>query len=273
MGYDIRRNIVDDNSDEYLYLEYPKRSLADKLFLNIGAGSFYHRHWTNVDYASDWYSKHQKENFVNYNIMDKKPLPFENNSIELAYSSHVIEHVKNDSVQNLLSEIYRVIKPGGGVRITCPDSFLFYQSLLNQDISFWNWRHGWFTGVWSTLKSDINTVTISDYILREIATPRCRFYKYKKASTAPQEVEKIFKTKSYADFFDYFTDKLEFDSDTPGDHINWWDETKIMSFLRSAGFKKVYSSRANQSLFAPLRNVNKFDTTAPQMSLYVDARK
>ncbi|MCK4358964.1 MAG: class I SAM-dependent methyltransferase [Candidatus Cloacimonetes bacterium] len=273
MGYDITRNIANVNNDEYLYLKYTKRSIAKKLFLNIGAGSFYHKHWTNVDYSSDWYSKHQKEHFINYNIMSKKPLPFEDNSIELAYSSHVFEHVKNDAVQSLLSELYRVLKQGGGIRITCPDSLLFYQSLLNQDLSFWNWRHTWFTGSLSSGISDISAVTIYDYIVREIATPFCRFYKYKKWSIEPQEVENIFTTEPYTDFFNYFTSKLEFDSDRPGDHINWWDEAKIIDFLHNAGFKKVYPSRANQSLFAPLRNVNKFDTTAPHISLFVEARK
>jgi SAM-dependent methyltransferase len=273
LGYEITRKMVDGSNDEYLYLKYSKRSLAEKIFLNIGAGDFYHKYWTNVDYVSDWYSKSQKYHFVNYNIMSMKPLPFKDNSIELVYNSHVIEHVTNCAVNYLLLEIYRILKPGGGVRITCPDAQLLYKSLSNQDLSFWNWRYEWFTGKLSSGISDISEVTIYDYIVREIATPSCRFYKYKKSSIEPQKVENIFTTVSYNNFFNYLTSKLEFDSERPGDHINWWDEAKIMSYLQKAGFKNVYSSRAKQSLFTPLRNVNKFDTTAPLMSLYVEAKK
>ena len=273
LGYDIKKIDIDKANDDFLYLNFPKESLDKKLFLNIGAGNFHHKYWTNVDYDSEWYSNRQKESFINYNIMSMQPLPLQNDSIELAYSSHVIEHVTNSAAENLFSEIYRVLKPGGGVRITCPDSQLFYNTLVNKDFAFWNWRHQWFTGKLSSGLSDISEVTLYDYVLREVATPRCRFYKCKKDSIEPLEVENIFTTASYSDFFNYLTSKLEFDPEAPGDHINWWDETKTIAFLQKAGFKKVYSSRAKQSLFAPLRNVYKFDTTAPHMSLYVEARK
>ena len=166
-----------------------------------------------------------------------------------------------------------MLKPGGGARITCPDSSLFYQSLLDKDLSFWSWRHTWFTGRLASGISDISEVTLYDYIVREVSTPCCRFYRHKKYSMEPQEVESIFTTASYSDFYNNLTGKLKFDPETPGDHINWWDEAKIMAFLKKAGFKKVYSSRAKQSLFAPLRNEYKFDITAPHISLYVEARK
>ncbi len=273
LGYEIKKIDRVSKSDKYLYREYPARSLDKKYFLNIGAGDFFHKYWTNVDYASKWYSKQQKTSFINYNIMSKKPLPLQNDSIELVYSSHVIEHVTDNAVENLFSEIYRVLKHDGGVRITCPDSLLFYHTLVNKDLAFWNWRHTWFTGRLSSGVSDITEVTLYDYIVREVATPRCRFYRYKKDPIEPREVENIFTTASYSDFYNHLTGKLEFDPEAPGDHINWWDETKIINCLQKAGFKNVYSSRAKESLFAPLRNGYKFDTTAPHMSLYIEAKK
>jgi hypothetical protein len=39
---------------------YGSEVLEGKPFFNIGAGSFFHPCWTNVDYVSDWYSGVQK---------------------------------------------------------------------------------------------------------------------------------------------------------------------------------------------------------------------
>ena len=42
-------------------------------------------------------------------------------SIELIYSCHVLEHFKRREVMNVLKEWWRVLKPGGTLRISVPD--------------------------------------------------------------------------------------------------------------------------------------------------------
>lgn len=52
-------------------------------------------------------------------IMEMKPVA--NDSVDAVFSSHNVEHVYAFQVQKVLSEFFRVIKPGGFAYITCPD--------------------------------------------------------------------------------------------------------------------------------------------------------
>jgi predicted SAM-dependent methyltransferase len=46
---------------------------------------------------------------------------FESNTVELIYACHVLEHFKRDDVEQVLREWYRVLIPGGTIRIAVPD--------------------------------------------------------------------------------------------------------------------------------------------------------
>ncbi len=48
-------------------------------------------------------------------------LPFHDNSFDLVYASHILEHVPWYQVQKILEEWKRVIKPGGYLEIWVPD--------------------------------------------------------------------------------------------------------------------------------------------------------
>lgn len=54
-----------------------------------------------------------------------KPLPFENNTVDFAYTSHFLEHLSKENCNKVLSEIYRVLKPGGIARLVIPDLSYF----------------------------------------------------------------------------------------------------------------------------------------------------
>ena len=45
---------------------------------------------------------------------------FEDSSIDLIYACHVLEHFKRAEVDNVLTEWFRVLKPGGVLRIAVP---------------------------------------------------------------------------------------------------------------------------------------------------------
>ncbi len=49
------------------------------------------------------------------------PLPFDDNSVDYVYSSHLLEHLFHKDALRLLNEIHRVLKPGGWARICVPD--------------------------------------------------------------------------------------------------------------------------------------------------------
>jgi predicted SAM-dependent methyltransferase len=71
------------------------------------------------------------EGFETLNIIDGKnvdyiadissPLPFQNNSFDLIYASHVIEHIPWFLQKQLFSELNRILKPKGCLEIWVPD--------------------------------------------------------------------------------------------------------------------------------------------------------
>ena len=48
-------------------------------------------------------------------------IPCANNSVAAVYSSHMIEHLDRDEARAFLKEVWRVLEPGGTVRLAAPD--------------------------------------------------------------------------------------------------------------------------------------------------------
>ena len=62
----------------------------------------------------------------------RKPLPFDANSMEAIYSSHTLEHLYLEEAKRLLKECYRVLKPGGILRIVLPDLKAMVQEYIDE---------------------------------------------------------------------------------------------------------------------------------------------
>lgn len=50
-----------------------------------------------------------------------QPFPIPDNSFDYVFSEHMIEHLTYWQGQNMLSESFRIMKPGARIRISCPD--------------------------------------------------------------------------------------------------------------------------------------------------------
>ncbi len=275
LGFDVvRRQRTDPRA---WYVGFPEESLQKKRFYNVGAGEFYHPYWTNVDYATEHYSESQTAPFLQYDLMALEPLPVATDSAEIVYSSHTIEHVSDAAVRNLLAESYRILKPGGGIRLTTPNAWLELQAYQRRDISFWYWKD-WYSapGTWEKLyKVPLSEASIHQLFLHHFASQLSEIdiddSPPKKYSDS--EISEYFAEHPDVSGLDYFTSKCTYNPDHPGNHINWWVGEKLTSFLREAGFSAPYVSGYGQSLFAPLRDTALFDSTHPKMSLYVEAIK
>lgn len=90
-------------------IEFPEK----KPYLNIGCGPNYSHDWFNIDSASG------NSDVIVYNILSG--LPFRNDSLEVIYSSHVLEHLREEEAIRLLQECFRTLKKGGILRIVIPD--------------------------------------------------------------------------------------------------------------------------------------------------------
>jgi SAM-dependent methyltransferase len=70
-----------------------------------------------------------------------KGIPFADESVDVVYHSHVLEHLDRDVAEGFLLEISRVLKPGGFHRIVLPDfekaclSYLSHTKRCDEDAS------------------------------------------------------------------------------------------------------------------------------------------
>lgn len=73
--------------------------------------------------------KYKSQNIVWCNIV--KRIPEKNNSVDVIYISHVIEHLDFDEIKILFSEIMRVMKDGAILRISVPDLKLLINKYIH----------------------------------------------------------------------------------------------------------------------------------------------
>jgi predicted SAM-dependent methyltransferase len=88
--------------------------------LNIGAGRTFISGFTNIDVS--------EKADISMNLSED-PLPFEDNSVDLIFSHHTLEHVPNYLFA--LSEIYRVLKHNGVFLMGVPYVTLTEYNLVN----------------------------------------------------------------------------------------------------------------------------------------------
>lgn len=86
---------------------------TEKLLLNLGCGSNFHPHWRNLDLVP------QAQEVEQANLA--QGIPCESNAADVVYHSHVLEHLTRSDAKAFVAECFRVLKPGGILRIAVPD--------------------------------------------------------------------------------------------------------------------------------------------------------
>jgi SAM-dependent methyltransferase len=122
------------------------------LRLNLGCGLQTHPSWVNVD--GSWNARLAKRPllrklFAALGVLPsdkagvpwsrdifvhdmRKPLPFAPGSADAVYASHFLEHLYREEGQQLMQESFRVLAPGGIVRIVVPDLQAIVQEYLGE---------------------------------------------------------------------------------------------------------------------------------------------
>ncbi|MCK4966036.1 methyltransferase domain-containing protein, partial [bacterium] len=80
--------------------------------LNLGCGRDVREGYVNIDVCNPW------ELDVVIHDLNKVPYPFEDNTFDEVYASHIIEHL-NDFHQTIM-EIHRICKPNAKVIVKAP---------------------------------------------------------------------------------------------------------------------------------------------------------
>jgi predicted SAM-dependent methyltransferase len=81
--------------------------------LNLGCGRRFHPQWINIDFVST------QPEVMAWDLT--RGLPFEDETFDVVYHSHFLEHLSKLQAPKLLRECYRVLRPGGILRVAVPD--------------------------------------------------------------------------------------------------------------------------------------------------------
>ena len=268
LGYDIIR-YADPFRTAIYHKMYDNETLKRKPFYNIGAGSFYHPYWTNIDYASDRYASDQTD-FINHDLTSDASLPIQSGSALIIYTSHTIEHIPEKDVYKLFREAYRCLKSGGIIRVTTgPDAETDYRALSNKDEDWFYWYQK--DDSRELFYEPPSSMHIEEKWLQHVfsqLSPNNRTPSGIKLS--PDEIKDKIDEMGFPSVMDYFASLCRFDKNHPNNHVSWWTNDRVIRALRSAGFSNVYRSGYQQSV-SPLMRAPLFDSVHPQISLYVEA--
>jgi glycosyltransferase involved in cell wall biosynthesis/SAM-dependent methyltransferase len=84
-----------------------------KRLLNMGCGRTFHPDWLNVDFDDHGGA------VLPYDL--RLGIPFADAAFDVVYHSHLLEHFSRSEGEHFLNECFRVLRPGGLLRLAVPD--------------------------------------------------------------------------------------------------------------------------------------------------------
>lgn len=103
--------------------------------LNFGCGETSYDGWIGVD---QFFAPQ-----VTVTLDLRGRLPFPDDSVDLCYSEHFMEHLSPPEGQRHLSEVHRILKPDGRYRVVVPDVLKFAKAYLEKDDAFFHRAFPW----------------------------------------------------------------------------------------------------------------------------------
>jgi SAM-dependent methyltransferase len=96
--------------------------------LQIGCGGNMLAGWLNTDgQMEEWFHPQSVK------LDATQPFPIPDNSFDYIFTEHMIEHIGYWEGYRMLEECYRILKPGGKIRISCPSIELLQQLCADPD--------------------------------------------------------------------------------------------------------------------------------------------
>ena len=98
-------------------IQMRKLKQSPRHYLNVGCGPNINNKFINLDYF--WTPALD----LCWDIT--KSLPFDDNTLNGVYAEHCLEHISFSSCQKAIGEFFRILRPGGVIRIVVPDAELY----------------------------------------------------------------------------------------------------------------------------------------------------
>ncbi len=252
-------------TDMYVDL-FSKKSWKERKFINFGPGSFKHKFWQNADRyyqgKKSWSdirdNKYKMQIDIEWNLLENKEIDVESDTIEVCYCSHLIEHAWDDNVRFFFKDVHRVLKEGGVFRVVCPDIDLGIEAYRNKDKYFF-----------------INNKSAQPIPYKLLEYNSLITHKENSTCLSPDEADDFI--KKHKNEYEALNEASRLsDKEVQNKyaaHVNWFNEEKVVKFLKDAGFKTIRVNGYKQSICPVLRDARYFDKTDPEVSLYIDAIK
>lgn len=232
----------------------PLIDLNSKKYLNIGCGA----NWTSLNTISLDFDPATCDVGLDLNTADR--LPFPSSRFQGIYSSHCFEHLQEAKVNLWLNECYRVLEPGGIIRLSLPDIEKYFEAYEKRDAAFFDWIRGsahYLEDSWLRL------------IVRAFAEPTVDKYD-------DVELYKMYQDMSIHEFLDFFKHQQEAITDQrlllPHVHKSWWGSSKISSLLSDIGFSDIRSTSPMDSSCKEFTGIL-YKYKHPNMSFFIEAKK
>lgn len=252
--YDNSITIYSASKDKKLYKNYDKNSK----FINFGSGAFNHPFWINYDFPgqSDYYKKLQGKEEIDFNPInlckENLQIPVEDNSCELIYCSHTLEHLEEEKGLNFLKECQRILKPNAVMRIALPNTennFYYAKVIYNQ----------------KNISQKVKDEVILDCAKKLLSDSE----KLPKEQIIKIAVESNFSTQNFIEILEKENNlSFKFKEENPERHITHYSHEKLITISKKLNFQHYTPLYKGSSFAEPFKNLEVFDTTEPQWSIY-----
>jgi ubiquinone/menaquinone biosynthesis C-methylase UbiE len=255
---------------------FPIKKMSDgRAMLNFGCGTRMHWGWNNLDFSpytrlagrpklaalmrrTGLLSELRYERLktvdpeiVRYDL--RYGIPYDDNTFDVVYNSHVLEQIDRDAVVQILKQSYRVLKPGGILRLVVPDLGTLVENYMATYKALSNGSAGSKAAVSEHLKSIDG---LYEQMMRKDVTGTLE------QKGVVQRLER----------------KVRGDASKIGETYRWmYDRHSMAAILTDIGFKDIRAEEHNTSRIANWReyelDTNADGTPYKKLSLYIEGVK
>jgi predicted SAM-dependent methyltransferase len=243
-----------------------KPSVPERIVIS-GGDRDYGPDWHNIEFVTagyaDKYKSLPRNIDISHDLTAGKSFPISDDTLVAAYTSHVIEHLKDEHVLFLLKDAHRALKPGGYLRLSTPDIDLYGRAFLEKDLDFFHYRnHPHYARL--GIRNSLAGLFLDVFATRIGEQPQKLGY---------AEVRATIERLGLEGALEHYAEQAPYDYARSHYHVNWFNARKLTAMCRQAGFSEVYVSALGQSHCPEMRDLTVFDMGDPKISLFVECRK